>query len=194
MPSESFKLAPSPEPKPWQRFTECSAVLSEDRLHRHILRRGWHDDWIDVVVIGVNPSVADEEHPDPTVQAMSEILNHNGVGRMRIVNLFDYITPYPEELARRGFPHRDKGDEWIRMGVAEAGYVVFAWGALADSKWSLEQRAVAKKRAAEVVTLVTGLIAERVEECRKPLCFTHTKNGQPGHPLYLKRTTALRPY
>jgi len=194
MGSESFKLTPTPtvELKPWERFTQRSAVLSEDRLHRHILRREWSEDWIDALVIGLNPSVADEERPDPTVQAMSEILNHNGVGDMRVVNLYDFITPYPEELARLDFPHRDKADEWIRRGVAESGYVIFAWGALADTKWSLEQRGRAKRRAAEVVELVTGLLADRVEECRRPLCFTHTKNGQPGHPLYLKRTTTLR--
>ena len=47
---------------------EKGAILSTDRKYRYVLTRIWDETKPTVVFIGLNPSIADEETDDQTIQ------------------------------------------------------------------------------------------------------------------------------
>ncbi len=71
-------------------------------------------------------------------------------------------------------------DTYIRKRAAEADRIVVAWGSFERYRWPRLQA-----RRAEVLELLAG----------KPLfCLGCALDGQPRHPLYLPKNTALEPY
>ena len=92
-----------------------------------------------VCVIMQNPSYADGEVADRSVQFMEKIVflrglpEFAGVGRLIVVNLFAYIQTH-------GFvPSREKigpcNDQAIEAAIREADIVVLAWGSAKSLSW-----------------------------------------------------------
>lgn len=160
-----------------------------DGAYRYRLWREWGDPLDRAVFIMLNPSSADAEDDDPTIRRCLGFAMAIGCGALDVVNLFAYRTPDPDVLLDAWSHNADivgpENDAHIGATVATPvcyppgepvgrRVVICAWGA----------HPLVKHRAAEVLGL---LRLARVQ----PLCLRQTKDGHPGHPLFLP--AALRP-
>lgn len=155
-----------------------TAHFSSDRLYRYSLYRDW-DRWQNMrsfVVIGLNPSTADEFVDDPTIRRCIGFAKREGCGRLVMLNLFAIRATDPKVMLAHAAPIGDENDAVIRhctsFTTGRPPLVVAAWGAHGHHLG----------RDREVRRLVADL-----------RCFGTTKDGQPRHPLYLKADTPLVP-
>lgn len=159
-------------------YTTSYAVFSDDRKHRLMLCRTWDPSRPAAMVIGLNPSTADEHEDDPTIGFVRRVLDSNGYGSLYMVNLFTMVTPHPEELEHPSKCRYDQAfciDVWKHTLAKNPTptTVVFAWGQF--KTFGRDQVAVKE----------LGQFAQ---------CFGKNKNGSPRHGMYLKPTTKLQPW
>jgi hypothetical protein len=173
-----FEIPPSAEMIRTARFTKCGTK-------RFLLTRRWvaQEDTPYVLFVMLNPSTADAVGDDPTIRRCIAFARGWGYGALHVVNLFDHITPHPEEL----LPFAKAKEEYARgnpvmpldLGIIQdqskaAAVTVCGWGAFGK---------LFPARVREVHAVLTN-----------PHALLVTKDGHPGHPLYLKADLVLKPY
>jgi hypothetical protein len=148
---------------------ERSADISTDGLYRWRLERRWSTG-TSVVWIMLNPSTADAEKDDPTIERVIAFSREWGHDAAVVVNLVPFRSPDPRE-AERWAAQTDVGDVLSRNDLAIAGAIqssaltLCAWGA---SKWA---RSVGQQHT----TWFGGAL---------PLCCLGVNSdGSPRHPL-----------
>ena len=155
-----------------------SAVLSDDRVYRYSLSRWWS--WSlatqPLIVIGLNPSTADESVDDPTIRRCVGFARREGLSSLLMLNLFAYRATDPKNLKAASGPIGLQADATLRHHC-EGHRVVAAWGT--HGGYMNRDRAV--------LDLLADVGAE-------VMCFGTTKDGFPKHPLYLKSDTPLVQY
>jgi len=155
-------------------FDWRGALFSEDRKHRFALWRLWRPSGAYVTFVLLNPSTADEERDDPTIRRCIGYAEKWGFGGVVILNLFSFRTYNPKEMREQGaganLPENDDFIRWFNRGSWET---VCAWGAHGNFLG----------RAHEVFPMISN-----------PRCLSRTKDGEPSHPLYLKKTLRTRRY
>lgn len=151
------------------------AVLSIDRRYRYTLTRAWGTER-PFIVIGVNPSTADETKDDPTIRRCIQFAKDHGCGSLVMLNLFAYRATDVRVLLDVGEPVGDDNNNvLIHQCSAANALVVAAWGAT-------EKMGHRAGRAAEVAKMLRhhGVVLH---------ALSVTKGGDPGHPLYLPTTS-----
>ena len=78
------------------------AIFSSDRIFRYILWRTWNEQNGHLMVIGLNPSTADETQDDPTIRRCVGFARQWGYGGLYMLNLFAYRATDPSELMKAG--------------------------------------------------------------------------------------------
>ena len=154
-----------------------SAIFSEDRRYRYLLRRRVGNSTWRVLFIMLNPSMADEERNDPTIRRCIGFGQDWGFGLLDVVNLFAMMSTDPRALLKAEDPIGPDNDAAIRAALEVADTVVLAWG-----NHALDH----KERAAAV--------AEMAREVVRPYCLGLTLRGAPKHPLRLSKDTLLTPF
>jgi hypothetical protein len=149
-------------------FTSNGAVFSDDRMYRYSLHRIWDNTKPKVMFIGLNPSTANEIDNDPTIRRVINFAKQWGYGGVYMLNLFAFITTYPENLKKCPDPIKDN-DKWIEKQSKKCDKIVFAWGSFIE----------AKERAIDVLKKYKGYAL--VVNC----------DGSPRHPLYVKKNVNL---
>ena len=137
-----------------------------------MLERTWDDALPGALIVGLNPSTADETTDDPTIRRCIGFAKEWGCGGVRVLNLFAFCATRPEDLWKARDPVGEDNDRWLQRASREARLTVAAWGVHGHGH----------ERAATVI----GMLA-------RPLCLGLTKDGAPRHPLYVKAGTVLRP-
>ena len=61
-----------------RKFSKSGAVFSDCRKFRYALWRMWDEDKPLVMIIGLNPSTADEKVNDPTIKPAASVLPVHG--------------------------------------------------------------------------------------------------------------------
>ncbi len=145
------------------REIERTASFSADRRYRWTLRRRWGPGAY-AAFIGLNPSTADETQDDPTIRRCIGFARAWGFDALCMVNLFAYRATDPAEMKRAIDPVGDLNDATLIDVARDAGMVVAAWGA----------HGTHMGRDKSVRSLIPKLHFLRL-----------TKDGHPGHPLYL---------
>lgn len=152
------------------------AQLSADRMYRYTLWREWDATKPAFVVIGLNPSTADETADDPTIRRCIGFAKREGCGKLVMLNLFAFRATKPCDCFAAVDPVGPLNDatiaEYANCVEPRIKFVVAAWGAGANPT-----------RASRVTAMFGSLY-----------CFGRTKIGQPKHPLYLAASTPLEPY
>lgn len=121
-----------------------------------------------VVFIGLNPSTADERTDDPTIRRCVGYAKRWGYDRLVMLNLFGLRSTDPRLLYDYHNPVGPDNDDWIVVECASAALVVCAWGTHGELNG----------RGADVAECLRGI--------NVPLhTLRLTKDGHPGHPLYL---------
>jgi len=120
--------------------------------------------------IGLNPSTADETTDDPTIRRCVGFARAWGYDALCMVNLFAYRATNPADMEKDVEPIGTYNDYTLKKLASGAGIVIAAWGA----------HGTHLGRDAQVRALLPTLHYLRL-----------TKDGHPGHPLYLPSN--LRP-
>lgn len=141
------------------------AEFSTCGKYRYKLWRIWNKELPQVMCIGLNPSTANADQDDQTIQNLRRILTKLGYGGFYMMNCFAYITSDPKLLK-----HNPMSDEWnnnvITVTAAKCEVIIFAWGNFA-------------------IVRETGRDKELEEMFPNAKCFGFNKNGTPMHPLAL---------
>lgn len=129
-----------------------------------------------VLWIGMNPSTADGKVDDPTVKKERKFTVKWGFGHYVKCNVMDYRATDPKSLRNPGVvPCSDDNLPVIMALAKEASLVVLAFGSPHKSLRVHGENVVRELRAAGI-----------------PMhCLALTKDGLPGHPLYLKDSSEL---
>ena len=155
--------------------------FSACRRYRYIWELVWEPADAPCAFIGLNPSTADEHGPDPTVRRCIGYARDWGYGRLIMLNAFGYRETDRLAMKRIENPVAPLADprandrairRTVARVVAAGGMVVAAWGA----DGAHQGRSAALRR-------LLGAYPLHV--------LTQTASGEPGHPLYLRKT--LRP-
>lgn len=155
-----------------KRTTEFSPC----RRYRYTLWREWDEDILArttgarpdeyLMVIGLNPSTADETCDDPTIRKCVGFAKRWGYGALCMTNLFAFRATDPKVMKRELGPIGPDNDEWLARIARGAGMILAAWGAHGSHL----------KRDAEVCQLLEG---------RSMSVLKLNKDMSPMHPLYV---------
>lgn len=116
------------------------------------------------MVVGLNPSTADETDDDPTIRRCIAFAGAWGFGGLLMTNLFAYRATQTAELLAQADPIGPENDRHLAEGARTSAVVVAAWGTLGNHLG----------RDALVRSMLPRLHYLRL-----------TKDGHPAHPLYL---------
>jgi len=139
------------------------ADFSFDMKYRYKLWRIWDDRLPLAMCIGLNPSNANADKNDPTINNLVSILTTLGYGGFYMTNLFAWISSKPQDLLTCDDPV-GYNDINLKEVAQVCNDVIFCWG-------SFKQ---AEERVKDVIP--------RYPNAK---CFGKTKNGSPWHPLAL---------
>lgn len=164
-----------------------SATFSPCRKHRFMLSRIWAPDLPTMMIVGLNPSTADETEDDPTIRRCIAYARREGCGSLFMLNMFSFRSTDPKPLSRMGLDELTYNNENIRHLKVNAkrvrdagGLVVVAWGAHGNTIG----------RASPKGQPYSGFL--RIHLGDGPLwCLGHTATGEPKHPLYLRSDQPL---
>ena len=131
----------------------------------------WDEKKPKVMVVGLNPSRADESVDDRTIRRVRQLAASWGFGGVYMLNLFAWITPFPEELEDCPDPIGDH-DGKLEEYAAKCSEVVFAWGA----------------------NEVNGRDEFVLRHFPNAKCIAKNLDGTPKHPLYVKQGVQLVDY
>lgn len=161
-------------------FNANGALFSKDRLYRYVLWRAignFSETELlacPFVMIGLNPSTADETHNDPTIKRNMYFAHRYECSALVMVNLFSFRATNPAQMLSISDPVGDSTDEWIKRVAASAKFVICSWG----------RYGVHRERSTAVLNLLSQLDIN-------PLIFGLCKNGEPKHSLYQRKDTLL---
>lgn len=147
---------------------ERSATFSPCRKYRYTLWRTWVDLFESgyAMFIGLNPSTADEIEDDPTVRRCIRYARDWGYSGLCMMNLFAFRATLPADMKAAQDPVGPNNERFLIDMSKYAGIVVAVWG-VNGSYLGQDSR---------VQKMIPNLSHLKL-----------TKNGFPGHPLYLPK-------
>lgn len=158
-------------------YSDKTADLSADETYRYALSRTWDARLDRVLFVMLNPSTADAFEDDPTIRRCVGYARAWGYGTLHVVNLFALRATDPKALYGHPDPVGGENDRFILDRAARCAVRVAAWGAHGGHI----------DRGKTVCRLLFG--------AGLPLhCLARTKDGHPGHPLYLGGSLTPVPY
>jgi hypothetical protein len=152
------------------------AIISECRRYRYLLWRRWSKG-LPMVVIGLNPSTADDNNDDPTSRRLIRFAKEYGFCGLDLVNLFAFRATKPKALSDVEDPVGQDNDKRILETCNSTNTIVAAWG----------NGGTLFGRDGDVMKLLN-------ENGIDLKCFGKTNTGCPKHPLYLAARTRLVDY
>jgi hypothetical protein len=143
------------------------ATLSRCGAYRYRLWREWDASKPRLLLIMLNPSLADHRRDDHTITKSIAIARNLGCGRLDVGNLAAFRSPHPAELKRAADPIGRGNNRHLSAMLSEADLVICAWGA---------HGAALPDRVLAVARLIrrAGITAYALKL---------TNDGHPSHPL-----------
>jgi len=152
-------------------------IFSPCRTYRYALWREWIGGEGYAMFVGLNPSTADETQDDPTIRRCIAFAKDWGYAALCMTNLFAFRATEPAKMKAAADPIGPENDFHLMRLAKDAGVIVAAWGA----------HGTYRGRATEMMAMLRSLQAPGTEGKRLH-CLRLTKDGHPGHPLYLPKT------
>lgn len=142
-----------------------NAILSNDRIYRYVLSRIWDETKPAVMIIGLNPSTADETNDDPTITRCINFSKFWGYGGVHMLNLFAFRATSPQDMFKAPDPIGIHNDRYLDEYAQKCDKVICAWG----------NHGKFMTRSHDIKSKLTNLHYLKMN-----------KSGEPAHPLYLK--------
>lgn len=157
-------------------------VLSPCRKYRYTLWRDLGDLLSDadrpfLMVIGLNPSTADETKDDPTIRRCKTFAAAWGFSGLLMANLFAFRATDPGDMIAAADPVGPENDRYLAECAGRAGMVLAAWGCLGSHNG----------RSLQVLSML-NVATVRMR------CLKKNADGSPQHPLYVAGNTTPVPY
>ena len=155
---------------------ERIAEFSDCLRYRYSLLIRWDKTLPVQMLIGLNPSKADERRNDPTVLRGIDYCHRWNKGGLLMANAFAFRATDPREMLRAADPIGDDNTaeylEYLAVNVA-SGTPIACWGTKA-----------AHMNRGRILKAVLGRLD----------CLRMTKEGYPQHPLYLPAALTPIPF
>jgi hypothetical protein len=148
---------------------EKRADFSQCRKYRYWLERIWDRSLPALIMVMMNPSIADETANDPTVERCERRARMKGYGRLIVVNLMAVIETDSKKLRHMPSSTRfgPRNENALLDALKVDGDIICGWG-----KPGHELGPVA-------------WFATRAHRANRPLfCLKMNADGSPAHPLY----------
>lgn len=147
---------------------QCKRIVyfSPCRTYRYWLEIRWASGGRALNFLMLNPSTADEQTNDPTVERCERRARMWGYPAVIITNLFAFRATDPQVMKAADEPIGPDNDAHILQAYAESALTIAAWG----------QHGRHLDRARDVRKRVLGGM---------PLTCLKQTTGEPWHPLYL---------
>lgn len=157
-------------------FMKSEATFSECRTYRYLLQRTWDASRKPLVMVMLNPSIADVEQNDPTVERCQRRAMAMGFGGLVVTNIFALVSTDPGRLYDTADPVGKDNDGYILNAATEAGMTLCAWGIHGEH-------------------LGRGKVVLHLLEQHgvTPYCLGQNSDGSPKHPLYVSYDVKPRP-
>lgn len=143
-----------------------NAIYSDCGNYRYVLTREWDESKKRVMFIALNPSTATELKNDPTVARIMNYAKDWGYGGASVCNVFGYRATDPKNMKAQKYPTGPDNDSLILEEAKNCDKVIACWG----------NHALHMNRARELRPKLGELY-----------CLGTNSNGEPKHPLYLKK-------
>lgn len=147
---------------------EGTAYFSTCRKYRYALSRFWDQKKPYVLFCMLNPSTADHEKNDPTVERCQRRAEQMGFGGMVVVNIFAYRSTDPEKLYKVKDPIGPDNMRVVISLAKEAKLVICGWG----KHGSLKSHG-------------TFMLRKLQDHGVRTHALKINKDGSPAHPLYI---------
>lgn len=141
-----------------------------------------------LVCIGINPSTAEPDRLDPTLQSVERVAKNNGYDSFLMFNVYAQRATRPEDMDQvcNQALHRENMTAFRyvldQVGEGFAPAVWAAWGTIIEKRPYLRD-------------CVRDMVAIGEEYGAQWLCAGKTsKKGHPHHPLYLRKDEKVRPF
>ena len=156
-------------------MNEC--VFSPCRKYRYVLKCRWDDLFEEkpIAWIGLNPSTADEFQLDPTLTRIKGFSESFGFNCFYMLNIFAFRATDPKVMKMENDPTGPENDRWLKETADKCELIVACWGGHGKHNG----------RSDKVIALLSA-------HGKKLHCLAKTKEGYPGHPLYLPGDAALK--
>ena len=151
--------------------------FSPCRRWRYWLTRTWDPAQAPLVVIGLNPSTADEHVDDHTVRRVVRFAARWGHGGLVMLNAFAWRSTDPKGLVALGVEPIGAENDATLVAQCRGRRVLCAWGV----------HGTLHDRGAQVLSLIQPV-------AREVVCLGTTKDGHPRHPLYLASALTPTPF
>jgi hypothetical protein len=149
-----------------------TAVFSSCQKYRYRLDRIWDDSLPPLAFGMLNPSTADHERNDATIERCERRAQSLGFGSLIVWNLFAFRATDPRYLLNQLDPIGPDNDHFIQTAITETkareGTVIIGWG----SQGQLLGRHL------QVLEIARNSNVDLY-------CLGTTARGQPRHPLYI---------
>ena len=137
-----------------------------------------------LIVVGYNPSTADDKQIDPTMRFVLGIAEFNGYDGIAMVNLYPLRSTNPndlplevdESLVKENLFHIDS-----ILGEYPSADILLAYGNMVNN------RSYTKDIAKKLINLFK-------DKSRHIYCLAKLKSGNPKHPLRTPYSTKLQEY
>lgn len=145
--------------------------FSPCRKWRYTLWRKWDEGFFEepkgyMMVIGLNPSTADETKDDPTIRRCIAFAKQWGYNGLCMTNIFAWRDTKPEDMRKAEDPIGPANNHWLVECAQNADLIVAAWG----------KHGTYLNRSKQVVELMPK---------GKLVCLKKNEDGSPQHPLYI---------
>lgn len=147
--------------------------------YRFHLFRNWNLKLPTIAFCMLNPSTADHEKNDPTVERCERRAKAWGFGRLVVVNLFALRSTDPDKLYSHPNPVGNENNRIIIEAAQESQFVCCAWGA---------HGAYMDRGKVVLFLLREAGFADKLRH------LGLSKEGQPRHPLYISYKQNLLPF
>jgi hypothetical protein len=155
--------------------SDSGAEFSDCRKWRYLLWRCWDQSGPVANFLMLNPSTADEAKLDPTCSRARAYAEAWGYGALIVTNIFGWRSTDPRALRRVRDPVGAANDAAILRAAGEADLVVCAWGNHGIERGREVEELLRKTKTKLHILRLTGA-------------------GQPGHPLYLRKSLKAAPW
>lgn len=162
-------------------------IFSKDRAYRYWLEREWDAALPRLGFVMLNPSTADEEKNDPTIERCERRAVKLGYGTLVVVNLFALRATDPNELYRHPRPISEDAtgeinDKAILKARSYCDKLILGWGVHGEHR----------RRGFEVHKMLDFTMSS-FPVARNVFHIGRTKDGHPRHPLYVPYSAKLEP-
>ena len=156
--------------------TTRGARFSDDRRYRYELWRFWDESKSPILFTLLNPSIADENTNDATIERCQRRARLLGYGGLIVCNLFAFCSTSPGKLYDVDDPVGQDNDRVLLARAKTAGLVVCGWGT----------HGAFKGRGPAVLAMLRA-------NAITPHALKINADGSPQHPLYVAYDVAPIP-